>query len=301
MPGALMWLWDDTDKVFRKALCDSSGKLIISDADPFEIVQDTAIDLKHTPHGRVTGDGVYAPFSLNADNKLQIEVDHLAHHERHENGGADELSIADLDGESVNLAAHKLVADAHHPEEIPDGRGYYNTTSLLKIPGVAHGIATTPFAIPANNIFYYPIYVRTPITVDQVNIEITTAAGAGEKCRIAIYAADKNWQPGALQVASAEIAIDAIAVVATALASTTLQEGRYLIALVLEGGASFRVARYATNLVGYRATLGADTHPKYLAVSFLYAALPDPGTAWDTILFGNDGLYQAVYLQVATP
>jgi len=78
MSAEIVYLWDDTNKVFRKALCDTSGKLIISDADPFEIVQDTPEDLKHLPHGQVTGGGAYKPFELDANGRLLITLSNLA-------------------------------------------------------------------------------------------------------------------------------------------------------------------------------------------------------------------------------
>lgn len=79
MGSELLWGWDTANNQWRKVQVDNTGKLLISDADPFEIVQDTPEDLKHVPHGRVAGDGVYLPFAVDADGKLQIDIAALEH------------------------------------------------------------------------------------------------------------------------------------------------------------------------------------------------------------------------------
>lgn len=244
------------------------------------------------------------------------------HSTRHQDAGEDEVNIASLSGTPAALTthavltevhgssgdvigattfvAHAIDADAHHSRAIADGRSRYNTTNLLVIPGTVSQMDSTT-EILANTIQYYPIRVRTPITIDQVVFEVTTPAAAGEKARIAIYAADTDWQPGALQVASAEIACDAGAVVTTDIAETTLQEGRYLIAIICEGNTSFRTTRYVSFLGEYKATLGANPLPAAPRVSQAYGALPDPGTAWDTISWLSEPTKYPVFLNVKTP
>lgn len=295
-----VWGWYPTDKKWVKLRVDEDGKLIVSDADPFEITQDTPTDLKHLPHGRVTGDGVYVPFAVNADHKLQVEVEIYNHHALHEDGGDDEISIANLAGIPTELPIHTADPDAHHSEEVAEGRGYYNTTTLLSLPG-ARGVSDSTKAINANKVFYAPIIVTTPIVIDQVVLEVTVAAGAGEKARVGIYAADINWQPGALQVASAEIAIDAIAVVTTDITETTLQEGRYLIALTVEGNATFTTMKTTLDVIGYKTTLGGTPCRDSVYVNKAYAALADPGTAWDSVTSSSNPAWHAVWLRIKTP
>lgn len=67
-----LYLWDDTNKIFRKALCDTSGKLIISDADPFTIVQDTPEDLLHVPHGYDYGNTVYRAIAVDSSGRQLV-------------------------------------------------------------------------------------------------------------------------------------------------------------------------------------------------------------------------------------
>ncbi len=205
-----------------------------------------------------------------------------------------------LDDDIARMAAHVAVLDAHHSEEIPEGRGLYGGVYLYSIPG---GTAWRPgtVALNANRLHYVPIYVRTPITIDQVIIEVTGAAGAGNMGRIAIYEADVNWMPGALVVASAEFAIDAAVVVVTNIVATTLQEGRYLIGLNLEANVTLRSAEYGLPYMGFDPGLSASHNILIVFVAAAYGALPDPGTAWDTVVTGASGIAHPVWLRVLTP
>ena len=195
---------------------------------------------------------------------------------------------------------HTADPDAHHSEEIPDGRGKMGATYYLSLPGIT-AYTDSSYPLTLNRINYTPYYVRTPITVDQVVIEVTVAAGAGEKCRIGIYEADINWQPGALVVASAEIAIDAVAVVTTAIAATILQEGRYLIAITCEGSITVRSMITTSPFVGFQPTLGGLPCLNAVYIAAAYAALPDPGTPWITISVSSTPHAHYVWLRVLTP
>ncbi len=79
MGAVILWAWDETNKIYRKVLVDDSGKLIISDADPFEIKQITASNLKHMPHGYYyTGEAAMA-FATDSVGRLLITLSNLAH------------------------------------------------------------------------------------------------------------------------------------------------------------------------------------------------------------------------------
>jgi hypothetical protein len=70
MPQEGIWLWDDTNKVWVKAQCDTDGKLLISDADPFTIQQTTPQNLKHVPHGYYAASSAYLPLAVDVDGVL---------------------------------------------------------------------------------------------------------------------------------------------------------------------------------------------------------------------------------------
>lgn len=184
--------------------------------------------------------------------------------------------------------------------EVPEGRASYNSTDALILPGIASGSGGTQ-ALVKDRLHYIPIKPITPIVIDQITIEVTSAAAGSEKCRIAIYRADINWQPLAQIVATAEIAIDANAVVDTAIADTTLREARYLIGINVEGNVTLRTANIAVYpTMGYLTTLGATPRVGIVYVSAAYGALPDPGTAWGTVITAS---YNAMFawFNVKTP
>lgn len=90
MPAVTLWGWDDTNKVYRKILVDDSGKLSISDADPFEIIQGTPADLKHSPQTYDPTTPAWRALASNALGHLLVQIASLA-------------SIGDID--DVNVAA----------------------------------------------------------------------------------------------------------------------------------------------------------------------------------------------------
>lgn len=197
-------------------------------------------------------------------------------------------------------AAHVADAAAHHSTEIPEGRAASAAVTLLSEPGVViWGTLAQAYAV--DTIYHFPLYVRTPITVDQVTFEITVAGGAGTTCRIGIYAADLNWQPLALKVASAQLAIDAVGVVNGALAATVLQEGRYLIAFHLGANVSCQTARYVSWPCFFNPVFSGSPIVMALTKATAYAALADPGVAWDTIGYGVEGIRRPILLRVSVP
>jgi len=194
-----------------------------------------------------------------------------------------------------------MALEGKWPKVKADGRPYYGTTHHLIIPGIITDSSTTQ-ALSLNRCHYYPIFVRTPITIDQVVLEVTTAAAAGKKGRFGIYKADKNWQPTSLVVASAEIALDATAVVTTTLTTTKLEEGRYLMVINCEDTATFRATRYSgMPFTGFIATLGANLFGFLFYAAQAYAALPAAGLAWDTVSASTEGPKYMTFLRVATP
>lgn len=147
MGAEIVWLWDNDAKIFRKALCDTEGKLIISDADPFEITQTTPEDLRHVPHGyHLTGDE-YLPFAVDDEGRLRIATE-LA-------GGLDDLDDVTLaalvDGQFLSYSVglgywqNRVLADG----DIPDLDAAKITSGELAIARLKASIKTTaiPFII----------------------------------------------------------------------------------------------------------------------------------------------------------
>lgn len=153
MAGSKIWGWYKTGELWVPIQVDASGKLIVASVDDAEISQDTPEDLKHLPHGYYAAGPSYLPFKVDADGVLQVNTGALAHlgdigdvnvptpsdddvlywddaaskwqakvnwvaaHKAsHENGGADEISVADLSGELADDQPPKVHGNAAHSE-----------------------------------------------------------------------------------------------------------------------------------------------------------------------------------------
>lgn len=181
---------------------------------------------------------------------------------------------------------------------IAEGRPKTGATIPYTIPGVEM-LSTNTFAIGTNTVRYNPMFVSTPITLDQIAIEVTSAGAGGTTARLGIYHADADWQPTALVVDAGTVAVDSTGV-KTASINTTLQPGRYLLAFNASGAPTLRTRAGATRYMGSPAALGTaftGTMSKALA----YAAFTDPGTAWDTTLTSGSGFICFIFVRVATP
>lgn len=208
-----------------------------------------------------------------------------------------DIAQAEIDS---SIATHAADADAHHSEEVAEGRPYFNTTHRLIVPGVVFTGAARTAEWAANRILYWPIVVKTPITLDQLVIEVTTQAASGKKALLCIYKADTDWQPTDLVLTGIEVAIDAVAVVTGAYAET-LQEGRYLLTFQCDAAVTLRYYDGMLPGTGLLVTLGATVLGYSFHVDKTYAAYTDPGTAWDTISALSTPFGYSVFCRVATP
>jgi hypothetical protein len=172
-------------------------------------------------------------------------------------------------------------------------------TPVYLIPGVAITTLATQ-SRNANTVSYGAIYVATPITIDQLALEVTTQATAGHTARMAIYNASINWHPTSLIVDAGTVAIDSTGV-KTASVGVTLAAGRYFMALNQSATVTYRSWKSAGNLLGLPAALGANMN-QYPFVTQAYGAFPSTADDWTTL--GGDtttgGLYMMV-LRVSTP
>jgi hypothetical protein len=199
----------------------------------------------------------------------------------------------------VAIDAHAADPDAHHSEEIPCGRAQYNSTQALSIPGSGCFTVGTG-AYSGDRVYYFPIKVDTPITLDRLAIEVTSGAASGKKARLGIYKADVNWQPTDLVVDGGEVAVDTTGVI-TVTIDEILQEGKYVLAYTSNGAPTLRLFYSPQSLMGYSPTLGASPVISQARVDKTYAVLSDPGIAWDTVGASSVGFIHWVLVRVATP
>lgn len=186
------------------------------------------------------------------------------------------------------------------PPVVVEGRAKNaDATIYYSIPGnQAATVATS--AITANVVRYAPFLVKTPITLDQLSIEVTAAGAASTTARLGIYNADTDWQPTSLVVDAGTVAVDSTGV-KTASISQSLSPGRYLLAFNSDGAPTVRIVRGGAHLLGYDPALNTTPFVTNIRVTQAYAVFPSPGTAWTTITAGATPNITSIFVRISVP
>lgn len=182
---------------------------------------------------------------------------------------------------------------------IAEGRPAITGTNYLIMPG-AHSDIDTTNAKTAGRVYYEPIVIPKRITLANLFIEITTAAGAGNKGQLGLYSADKDWQPVKLMLPSVEIAIDANAVVSGAYA-ITVSPGRYLCAFNFQANATTRVYRSPHPIQAMARTMGTTPFTNLWRATVSYGSLPSTPAVWTDSNGQGNGTFHSMLLDVTTP
>jgi hypothetical protein len=171
------------------------------------------------------------------------------------------------------------------PPVKPWGRAKQGATTYYSLPGVS--VSSVSLSSPAGDTdVYSPIYVSTPIVVDQLAFEVGILV-AGGNARIGLYAADTDWQPvGAPLADSGNISIATTGVKTyTPATPIALAPGRY-VTVYNQSDTTFTAN--IRNLIGSVAfanvdtAIGATPSHSLLSIARAYAAFPTPGALWTT-------------------
>lgn len=183
---------------------------------------------------------------------------------------------------------------------VAQGRVKNGSTVYYQIPG-AFPISVATLSCAQNIIRYAPMLVATPITLDQLACEVTTAGGAATTLRMGIYNADTDWQPTSLVVDAGTVAADSTGV-KTASISTTLAAGRYLLAMNTDANpVALRNIRHSGPIAPIYNTIGASPLAIAWRVAQAYGSLPSTGVAW-TLDSGSGVPFDCVvFCRVSTP
>lgn len=161
------------------------------------------------------------------------------------------------------------------------GRPKVGAADELIIPGVLLTSGIGVFAPGANGLYYFPIYVSTPLTVTGLLFEQTAVGGAGTTARMGIYNCDSSLAPsGAPLVDTGTIATDGANAVKESAVNVPLAIGRYLLCWHTGGGVTVRFGRGASLQMGYPSALGASIFSSELLVTTAYGAFATPGVAY---------------------
>jgi hypothetical protein len=186
---------------------------------------------------------------------------------------------------------------------VPRGRLKASGTAHPGLPGCEWQANSTQ-AIIANQVRYNGFIVDTPITIDQLVCEIS-ATGTATLLRMAIYAADTDWQPTGAPVVDGGTVSAASAVALSATVSTVLQPGRYLTAINADGTATLRSWRGDGTRGGWgiAPALGAGSQNTIVTATQTFGAFPTPGTAFVSggVVAGNTAPTHVMLVRISAP
>lgn len=202
-------------------------------------------------------------------------------------------------GDVEELTGAQLLAITGAQVAIPEGRAVAGGTTYLSLPGIEPNGAVSTATITADTLFYFPIVVTTPITVDLITIDITGAAAAGKIARLGIYNAGLDWQPTALLLDAGTVAADSTGQKSIVI-SQALPAGRYLLVENSDGAPTLRAVRGGSRYIGYGASLGATPYIVSLSAAQALQAFAGTGVAWARNLSSSPFL-QAIFLRVSVP
>lgn len=184
---------------------------------------------------------------------------------------------------------------------IAQGREASAGTTFLALPGCII-FNTTTQVLTNGRIYYQPIEVFTQITIDQLNIEVTGAGGAGTVAHLYIYDMNTSRQPVARVLDAGTVLVDGLGV-KTASVSQILAPGRYIMALISNSTATLRAWRASMLTTGVVPAMGANSIATDLRVDLGagVTTIPDPGTNWTAQNLGSGGLSYLIIPRISVP
>lgn len=181
---------------------------------------------------------------------------------------------------------------------LPEGRILYSGVTGYNIPGIDFlNVSTT--AIATDTLRYGPMFVQTPITIDRIACEVTTAAAAGKLIRMGIYNADTNWQPTSLVLDAGTVAADTLGVKAITI-NQALPVGRYLLVSNTDGAPSLRMLGGGQRFMSIPALSGAPFNAR-CHVASAFATFASTGVVWDTSLNNSSPFTSVVVVRESVP
>lgn len=216
-----------------------------------------------------------------------VPADHAS---RHQDGGRDEINIANLSGSPAELITHAADIDAHMVS-------MWQTLRTGEYHALVNAYYVSSVAVVADTLYAYPYVVVRTMTIDRIAIYVAT--GVSGKARLGIYNTGTNLYPGTLLLDAGEVDVTSSTLVA-ATVSQQLTKGVYFFVLVsnvapdLHGG---NTNRGGITILGQNIANFGQTYAGW-SVSFSYAALPDPFPAGGSLI--NTGALHHILPRVAS-
>ncbi len=204
------------------------------------------------------------------------------------------LTLTDSGGATINGVTSYPIGWGAALRFVSDGTNWLPSLALQRpvptvaafdgIPGV-RPVSVTATAQVANKLRYAPFRVEDIAVINTLTAEVSTAGAGGTVVRFGIYAAGPAWQPGSLVVDLGTIAADSQTVQTLTPAATPLGMGNWLLAWNGDGVAALRMLQCTCDAFSpIDSVLGTSPFISQVRVNANLAVMPDPGTAWDTLL-----------------
>jgi hypothetical protein len=171
------------------------------------------------------------------------------------------------------------------------------------IPGnQVRGTSTREMTL--NYMFYFPWFVEVPYPIDQLGVEVTTAA-AGALPRLGIYNADTNWQPSTLFLDAGTVDASTTGLKTKAV-SVTLPAGRLIGVIVSNISCNIRLIKTdgaGMSGVGIGPSVGTNPSAFEWYRPFTYAPLPASGTGipWSGIAYTTEVFQSGLLVRRVAP
>jgi len=144
----------------------------------------------------------------------------------------------------------------------------------------------------ANNLFYWPFWVRNTLTINEWIFEVTTGPSSNANVRLGIYPADSAHQPTAAPLydsGDVSVANGFTGIKTASGLSVTLTPGIYLLAMNVSHDMTMRAL--ACPSPALNVTLGsASLYVRYFVPDVTYGALPTTPQQWSGATNGTSGL-----------
>jgi hypothetical protein len=165
------------------------------------------------------------------------------------------------------------------------------------VPGIELNTTNSTVTRTAAKLYYEPMFVSTPITLDQLLIRVQTAGAAGNVARLGIYAADTDWQPSSLVVDAGAVAVDTTGVKSVTI-SQALAAGRYLLTYISDGAPIIYCNAASLRFHPLWAPSGNQDYVTDFTAARAYGALPTTPAAW-AAANGGGAFKHAVFTRIS--
>lgn len=135
------------------------------------------------------------------------------------------------------------------------------------------------FALSANTIYYTPMFIPFPITIEKLSTRVSVQSGTGgATARLGLFGLTATGLPGALLVDAGAVAIDSTGTKDTAAINYEITTARWIYRAILASAAGASVKGYATGPAIAKRTDPSISPLWSVFETFTYGPLPATAT-----------------------